>query len=284
MSGMKLNDAINQACEDLAWVVAAVAEVRGSITLSRESYTFFEMSETLAIQLEHARGLLAVRDVALRAARAYPGHASSINPEKFVYNGVEVTFKQGRFLVLQSYVAITWTMYDALAKVAGVLCCVDERSKNATKPVKLPEDLLRGQRFVGARVHDHLKGAYGRPIGISYAVRNWLVHDGHSQNGIELFKFYSPTPAPFEMSDTAWSKIEDKCLNEYKADPSHTRLRSFPDVRGDLLEGMVCCHQEADEAIGFVLAWSSGAARLQAAILLPRDGTSASIPGPSVLA
>src|SRR6266508_3559046 len=164
------------------------------------------MSAGLAAQLEDAKGLLPVREVALAVAKAYPAQVSSPHSDKFMYNGVEVTFKQGRYLVLQSYLATTWALYDALAKVAGVLCCVDERSKNTAKPVRLAEDLLRGQKFVGARVHDHLKGAYARPIAISYAVRNWLVHDGHSQNGIELFKFEGPSSAPFEVSDAAWNK------------------------------------------------------------------------------
>src|SRR6266508_2163103 len=87
------------------------------------------MSAGLAAQLEDAKGLLPVREVALAVAKAYPAQVSSPHSDKFMYNGVEVTFKQGRYLVLQSYLATTWALYDALAKVALVLCCVDESSK-----------------------------------------------------------------------------------------------------------------------------------------------------------
>jgi hypothetical protein len=235
------------------------------------------MSSALAGQLEQAKALLPLREVALVVAKTFPKQFSATNPERFLYNGVEVTFKQGRYLVLQSYVTTAWAMYDALAKVAGILCCVDERSKNNAKPVKLPEDFLRGQKFVGARVHDHLKGAYGFPIALSYAVRNWLVHDGHSHNGIELFKSDGPPGASYEISAAAWAKIEEKVIGEYKAEPAHTRLRPFPNVSADLLSGLEGCHEEADEAIGFVLSWAVGAARLQASILLPRDAAAARV-------
>lgn len=278
MSATRLENAIDQACKDLTWIVEAVAQVRASGTLSEESYSFFEMSSTLATQLEHAKALLPVREVALAAAKAFPKQVSPARPNRFLYHGVEVTFKQGRYLVLQCYITTTWALYDALAKVAGILCCIDERSKNNAKPVKLPEDLLRGQKFVGARVHDHLKGAYGFPIALSYAIRNWLVHDGHSHNGVELFNSDGPSAAPYELSAAAWTKIEEKVTGEYKAEAAHTRLRPFPNVGADLLTGLETCHEEADEAIGFVLAWATGAARLQANILLPRDAVGAPVP------
>jgi hypothetical protein len=268
---MKLENAIQQACKDLDWIHEAVAKVRSSGTLSEESYKFFEMSFGLSTQLAHAKDLLLVRDIAFAAVKALPASVSRSSPNRFLLNGAEVTFKQGRYLLFQNYLATTWALYDAISKVAGILCCIDERSKNITKPVKLPEDFLRGQKFVGGRVHDHLKGAYGWPIGISYAIRNWLIHDGHSQNGIELFKFDASSPSPFEISDGAWSIIMEKCTAEYKADSSQTRLRPFPEIHLDLLEGMAKCHQEADEAIEFVLLWAAGAVKLQATILFPRD-------------
>ena len=278
MSATKLENVIDTACKDLTWIVEAVAQVRPSGTLSEESYSFFEMSSALAGQLEDAKALMPVRGVSLDVAKSFPKQVSTANPQRFLFNGVEVTFKQGRYLVLQSYLTTAWAIYDALAKVAGILCCVDERSKNNTKPVKLPEDFLRGQKFVGARVHDHLKGAYGFPIALSYAIRNWLVHDGHSHNGIELFKSDGPPAPPYEISAAAWAKIEEKVTNEYKAEPAHTRLRPFPNVCADLLFALESCHEEADEAIGFVLSWAVGAARLQANILLPRDAAIATVP------
>ena len=181
---------------------------------------------------------------------------------------MEVTFKQGRYLAFQNYLATTWALYDALAKVAGILCCNDELSKNKQKPVKLVEDFLRGKNSVGGRMHDHLKGAYGWPISISYKIRNWLVHDGHSQDGVELFKYDAPANSTeFEMSDDAWDIISKKC----NAESTQTRLRVFPNVKNDLAEGLAICHKETDEAIGFVLLWATGVAKLQASLLFPRD-------------
>ena len=272
---MNLDNAIDRATNDFTWIIEAVARVRSSGTLSDQSYSFFEMSSSLAAQLEHACALLPLRNVALAAAKSFPTRISANRPDRFRYNDIDVTFKQGRFLSLQSYVATTWALYDTLSKVAGVLCCTDERSKNNAKPVKLPEDLVRGKNIVGARVHDHLKGAYGYPIALSYALRNWLVHDGHCQNGTELFKSDSPSSAPYEIANDAWTKIEEKVSGEYKAEATQTRLRPFPPIGADLLAGLELCHEETDEAIGFVLVWATGAAKLQAEILLPRDSVAA---------
>jgi hypothetical protein len=133
-------------------------------------------------------------------------------------------------------------------------------------PIKLPEDFLRGKNCVGARVQDHLKGGYGRPIAISYGIRNWIVHDGHSHDGVELFESDVLTGTPYRLSTDAWELIQEKVGAEYS-----TRLRRFPDIQADVLEGLALCHAEIDEAIGFLIVWSTGSAKLQAEILLHRD-------------
>ena len=72
MSTKKLESTMEQACKDLAWIYEAVAKVRSSGTLSEESFKFFDMSSDLAVQIEHAKGLLYVREVALTAAKIFP--------------------------------------------------------------------------------------------------------------------------------------------------------------------------------------------------------------------
>ena len=270
---MNLEDSITRAGDDLRFIIAVSARISRPGTLLHKSYNFFDLSLDLSRQLEQAAELIAVRDVALNAARAFPRQASPINPGKFMYNEVEVGFKQGRYLVLQSYLATTWALYDSISKIAGVLCCLDDRAKNPTIPMKLAEDFLRGKNCVGSRVQDHLKGGYGRPIAISYAIRNWVVHDGHSHRGQDLFESDGPTGTPYRASTRAWEMIEEKVAAEY-----NTRLRPFPDIGGNLLEGLVACHKEVDEAVGFLLAWSAGGAKLQADILLPRDVAPAPLP------
>lgn len=283
MSTLKLQTALDQACNDLSWVQTAVAGVRLAGTLSEQSYAFFESSFRLAAELEHAKNMLPVRGIALQAAKAFPTQVSPRSPDKFLFNGADVTFKQGRYLLLQNYLATTWAIYDVLAKVAGVLCCTDGLSKNPSKPVKLYEDFLQGKQKesggpVGARLQDHLRGAYGWPISISYKVRNWLVHDGYTHDGVELFAHDSPVAAAeFAMSDSAW----DALLSLANTDPEQSRLAIPPDVKRNLIEGLATCHAEADEAMSFILTWATGSLKLQAAILFPRDSVS---PPPPVTA
>jgi len=268
VSTTNLKKAIEQACSDLVWINEAIAKIGSAGTLSRESNAYFQMSPQLAIQLEHAKGLLPVRDTALTALLAFPTQISTASPGQFLFNGLDVAFKHGRYPLFQNYSVTSWALYDILAKVAGLLCCNDELSKNPQKPVKLYEDFLQGKNCVGARVRDHLKGAYGWPIAVSYKIRNWLAHDGLCHEGIELFKYDSPaTSGEFEMLDKAWDVVEQTC----RAEPGQTRLLPFPDMKTNLARGLQTCHDEVDEAVAFLLTWATGIAKLQAAILFPRD-------------
>ncbi len=278
MNTRNLKTAIEQACSDLVWINEAVARIGSAGTLSRASNDFFQMSPHLATQLEHAEGLLLVRDAALAALLAFPKQCSTASPGLFLYNGLDVTFKLGRYLLFQNYAVTTWALYDSLAKVAGLLCCNDEFSKNPQKPVKLYEDFLQGKNCVGARVRDHLKGAYGWPIAVSYKIRNWLAHDGHCHEGVELFKYDSlAISREFEMLDRAWDIVVETC----RAEPDQTRLLPFPEVKTNLARSLEICHNEVDEAVAFLLTWSTGIAKLQAAILFPRDLTVAATVRPT---
>lgn len=279
MSTNNLKTAIEQACSDLTWINEALAKIGSAGTLSEESNAFFQLSSNLANQLEQAKGLLPVRGAALKALLAFPSQASTATPGQFLYNGMDIAFKHGRYLLFQNYAVTTWALYDTLAKVAGVLCCNDELSKNPKKPVKLYEDFLQGKNCVGARVRDHLRGAYGWPIAISYKIRNWLAHDGHSREGVELFKYDSPASSgEFEMLEKTWEFIKDNC----QAVPDQTRLLPFPDVKVNLAQGLETCHKEADEAVAFLLIWSTGLAKLQAEILFPRDASVAVAVRPAI--
>jgi len=271
-----IETAIDRASDDLRWISGAIASIGSAGTLSNESFDFFRMSSQLLPQLENAKSLLPVRDAALQALLAFPTQVSRTSPDLFLYNGIDVTFKIGRYLLFQNYAVTTWALYDTVSKVSGLLCGNDDLSKNFVKPAKLYEDFLQGKTSVGARVRDHLKGGYGWPIALSYKIRNWLTHDGHSHDGSEMFKYDSPlTGSEFEMLDSAWDIVVRSC----KGDPAQTRLTPFPDVKANLAIGLQTCNTEVDEAAGFLLTWSTGIARLQAALLFPRDMT-----GPATIA
>jgi hypothetical protein len=279
-----LDTALKQASEDLRWVGDAIARVGPAGTLSKESNEFFQMGHQLAVQLEHAKALLPVREIAINSLLTFPSQDSKKSPGLFHFNGTDVTFKVGRYLLFQNYSVTSWALYDTISKVSGILCGNDELSKNLARPAKLYKVFLQGKNNVGARVRDHLKGAYGWPIAVSYKIRNWLAHDGHYndgqyQQGSDLFKYDSPGNAgEFEMSDVAWDIVFKNC----KGDPSQTRLTPFPDVKANLATGLQACHAEADEAVAFLLSWSAGIARLQATILFRRDARGTAIFSPGI--
>jgi hypothetical protein len=182
-----MKESISQAVKQLGMVVEAVASVRLTGTLSEESYKFFEIAPSTFAQLSAMSDLIGARDMLLEMARVYPMATSSQSPDKFFYHTSEVSFTQGRYLLLQNYLSTVWAIYDNVSKIAGTLCCTDSLAKNPTKPVRLVEHFLKDEKGVGSRVRDHLKGGYGWPIAISYTVRNWLVHDGFTHDGVDLF-------------------------------------------------------------------------------------------------
>jgi hypothetical protein len=262
---------ISAACTDLDAVTEALAAVEAKRSLSAQSYEFFKQVRNQSVQLGEIGNLIDARDTALAALNSFPAQKSPDNPALFVYNGISVPFWQGRLLLLQSYMGASWAIYDSITKIAGLLICTDGRAKNLAKPVKLQEDFLSLPNAVGARIQDHLKGAYGWPIGLSYSIRNWILHDGNSQDGIDLFRYSTPETGAYQLSEDGWSKIVERCNNRYKVDDSLTRLDPFPAIRDDLVAGLAHCHAEVDEGICFVLLAATGGIKLQARILLRRD-------------
>jgi hypothetical protein len=262
---------ISAACVDLDAVTDALAPMEAQGSLPARSYEFFKQVRNHSIQLGEIRNLIEARETALAALKSFPGQKNPDNPATFLYNGIPVPFWQGRLLLLQSYMGTCWAAYDTISKVAGVLICTDKSAKNLAKPIKLQEDLLSLPNAVGAHLQEHLKGAYGWPIGISYAIRNWVLHDGNSQDGIDLFRYSTPETGAFQLSEDGWSKIVERCTNRYKVDETLTRLDPFPSVRDDLVSGLSACHAEVDEAICFVLLAATGGIKLQAQILFRRD-------------
>ena len=257
---------ISAACADLDAVTEALAAVSSPGTLPTGSREFFDRLPSYSAQLTQVLNLIRARDAALEAVESFPKQIDPDNPLMFMYNGVSVPFWLGRLLVLQNYLATGWSIYDNLSKIAGVL------SAKIEKPAKLQEDFLSSSNVVGTHTRDHLRRGYGWPIGISYAIRNWVLHDGNSQDGVELFKYSThDKTAPYQLSDDGWSKIIERCVNKYKLDDTLTRLNPFPAINDDLVGGLIACHTEVDEAIGFILLSTTGGIKLQAQMLFRRD-------------
>lgn len=152
---------LSAACADLDAVTEALAAVEAKGSLATQSYEFFKQVRGHSIQLGEIRNLIEARETALVALKSFPTQKNPDNPATFLYNGISVPFWQGRLLLLQSYVGACWAAYDTIAKIAGILICTDKSAKNLAKPVKLQEDMLSLPNAVGARLQDHLKGAYG---------------------------------------------------------------------------------------------------------------------------
>jgi len=121
MSTLISGGAIELAAKDLDWIIGCIAKIGPKGTLSKDSKDFFALSSQLRIDLENAKQLIPVREVALQSLFRFPIQKSHLTPDLFIYNGLEVPFKMGRFLLFQNYTITTWALYDSLSKVIGIL-------------------------------------------------------------------------------------------------------------------------------------------------------------------
>ncbi len=272
MSLLLLKESLIQVSDDLLEVGNSSLSYRSGGSLSEDSYNFYEKCITFGKEVQDAEELIDTRDYAIVIISNLTASIDSTNPDNVIFQGISMPFWHARLLALQSYCSTTWAIYDSLSKVAGKLICVDSVAKNEARPPKLPEDFLFGKNSVGARAHEHLKESYGWPIGFSYAIRNWLLHDGNSQDGTELFDSRDASIEPYKISDKAWDKLEEKCRTRYKVSECQTRLPDpWPWHRGGADRLLKTLQTEVDEAIGFLISWAVESVKSQARLLFFRD-------------
>lgn len=267
---ISLNERLAQVYDDLYEVGNASRTSRGGGTLSASSYDFYEECIGFGNEVQDAKELIAVRDHAFGVINNLTSFTDTDNPDNIIFQGLSVPFWHARLFALQTYCSMTWAIYDSLSKVAGKLICVDSQATQRKKPFKLQEDFLGQQEnCLGSRMHTHLKKSYGWPIGFSYSIRNWLIHDGNYKDGVELFESRSITATPYRISDEAWEKLEKQCQKEYKVQETQTRYSDpWPWHRDNLHRLFKTLHKEADEAIGIVICWAAKSVKSQAKLLL----------------
>jgi hypothetical protein len=270
---ISLDEKLVQVCNDLSEVGDASRASRTEGTLSDSSYDFYEECIGFEREVQDAKELIAVRDHALGVINTLTNFTDRTNPENIIFHGLSIPFWHARLLAIQSYCSTAWAVYDSLSKIAGKLICVDSKAKQRKKPFKLQEDFLdTAEGYLSSRMHTHLKESYGWPIGFSYAIRNWLLHDANSKDGVNLFESRNITITPYRISDEAWVKLEKQCRKDYHVQETQTRYPDpWPWHREELNELLKILHAEVDEAIGILICWAAESVKSQAKLLVSRD-------------
>ena len=74
---------------------------------------------------------------------------------------------------------------------------------------------------------------------------------------------------PSRVNLKCWTRLRISFEQTCRAEPVQTRLLPFPDIKTNLAIGLQALHDEADEALAFLLTWSTGIAKLQQRYCFP---------------
>jgi len=111
-----------------------------------------------------------------------------------------------------------WSLYDSLSD----LCGIDPLASEATCSEIFPFDrycFMNGGKVAKHTLFVMLRKTYGAYLGLSYAIRNWIVHDGLFSASANIKLFDSEMPAKgdsFIMPKESWRVIRERVENGYK--------------------------------------------------------------------
>ena len=171
--------------------------------------------------------------------------------------------------------ATTWAASDSITEVAGDLL----RPLPGFRSVKLVshfvsnEDAHQKERDkVPYLLYQEIRKTFGWPIGLSYAIRNHLVHDGGQSSRAHFFEDGPGSTAAFRISHPGWDFVCDKARAYGVADSGFSRMNDWPVVPTDDFRVLMdVCIREMDDALGVLLGYACAALRTNAAFMLKED-------------
>jgi hypothetical protein len=170
---------------------------------------------------------------------------------------------QARFLVVQSYLATTWTVSDALTSAAGRIVCLEGKGEDRGHPPKLWEHVTKDNKRTSAPLHRMTQDCFGWPIAISYALRNHFIHGAEQSECPELFEGPSGQ-CDFRISESAWQWLQKYVDTKYMVKRSQTRApEPWPWPQDDLRKLLDICHREMDDVLGILVATACSALETQ---------------------
>ncbi|PSR33243.1 MAG: hypothetical protein C7B46_10880 [Sulfobacillus benefaciens] len=168
-----------------------------------------------------------------------------------------------------------WAAADSIIEVAGDLL----RPLPGFRSVKLvshfvsDEDAHRQERDkVPYLLYQEIRKTFGWPIGLSYAVRNHLVHDGGQSSGSNFFEDGPGSTSAFRVSQTGWDFVCRKARAYGVADSGFSRATDWPTPSTDDFRVLMdVCIREMDDALGVLLGYACTALKTNAAFMLRED-------------
>ena len=162
-------------------------------------------------------------------------------------------YRHARLLRVQAYMAADWALADGVSAWAGRILCSHAKASNPANPPNLP-DFVRDKDRAIAPVHNAIKGAFGWPIALSYALRNHFLHDGAHR----FFKDHE-RGSHLAAASESWQCIEASA-RKLGGEPGMRRAEfvEIPSPPEDLRAVIRACEAETDEALGVLAIAASG--------------------------
>lgn len=176
--------------------------------------------------------------------------------------GENMPFSHLRMSLLQSYLACNWSLYDNVSDLSGI----DPLAKDTPSSEIFSFDrycFMNTGKMAKHSVFIKLRDTYGAYLGLSYVLRNWVVHDGQYSavtNG-RLFETDTPVKGDsFTVSKESWSKIRGQVEDRYKTPVNK------PDIPKDtpicLLKILNLLEQHNDQLFAHLIEYTGKLLRL----------------------
>jgi len=143
-----------------------------------------------------------------------------------------ISFSHLRLSLMQNYMATNWSLYDHLSDLSGIDPLAEKKSSS---------EIFQFDRYCfmnSGKVAKHavfvkLRETYDAYLGLSYALRNWILHDGLfsvSENR-NLFATEMPVKGDrFIIPKESWHALCEKVETEYKTSLDQSDIPKNNDV------------------------------------------------------
>ena len=175
---------------------------------------------------------------------------------KIQFGATQIPIFAARLLAVDSYLAVTWSIYDRLANVLGRLMGVSDivSNSNPAQNPKLVESLIAQAKgcYQGFGTNELLLKLYGESIYASYFLRNSFMHDGGMMGNVPILSGNSAASC-FELSKENAERMNRNVAQRM----SCSRSSSFRE--GDVIGQMKQCHDDLDKMFASLVKFVVGA-------------------------
>ena len=266
-----LTDAVNAAHDSFSNLIAPPHTATLSPLPADASFRALVANiDTVAPKLARAKLLIQARDVALTELRAVASPTPQSPPSFQNYQAGagntpgDDTFVIRRVARAQSYLAMTWSLYESLWAAIRPILTPKHHIKDTNKKTYLVVGwIINGKTPSIGMLGEVLSARYGWSFGVSYATRCRLMHDAYAGLGAsDVFESADPSRA-FVVSDAFLDWLKEECKSKWTLSmPAHNTWGhgTWPHS-SDLISILIECQNDIDAAFAVLLKHSESAAR-----------------------